>query len=247
MTGFGAFESVPDNPSGAIARALDDGRERIGVVLPVSFRGSAEAFDRTLRLLRPRRPERILCTGVHPGPGFRLERRARARLGEDRPDNDGVTGAAVSGAMGGGDGDLATRADLEALGRVLRRAGAPEVALSDDAGGYVCERLYRHALVRAAELDVTALFLHVPPLATVPLREQVRAVRALSAALREGDGARDGASFATAGARPEASACDEARSPAGPRRSFAAPPGPSYPRPSDAEPRVEELPVYPAR
>ena len=101
VTGFGAFERVDENPSGALARALDGEDGVVGVELPVTFRGCAEALDAALaRLDGP--PEAILCTGVHPEPTFRLERRARARLGNDRPDTAGETGEVVSGAMGSG-------------------------------------------------------------------------------------------------------------------------------------------------
>ena len=42
LTGFGPFESVDDNPSGALARTLDGDPGIRGVELPVTFAGSAE-------------------------------------------------------------------------------------------------------------------------------------------------------------------------------------------------------------
>jgi len=184
ITGFGAFERVEENPSGALARALDAEEGVVGVELPVTFRGSAEAWDAALAAL-PVRPAALLSLGVHPGPSFRLEQRAGPSLLTDRPDSAGETGAAVSGAMGGGEGDLFTSLELDALADALRAGGwTGEIERSADAGKYVCERIYRHVLVRGAELGVPGLFLHVPPLATVPVEEQLAPVRALVQALR---------------------------------------------------------------
>jgi len=184
ITGFGSFGSVSENPSGALARELDGDSGVVGVELPVSFRGSAAAFDTALASLPPGGPDFLLALGVHPGGGFRLERRAGAALGSDRTDNDGETGAVVSGAMGGGAGDLATDLDLPDLALELGGLGLAEVRVSEDAGGYVCERIYRHALVRAGELGCPALFLHVPPLKSVPLDSQKILARALLQSLR---------------------------------------------------------------
>ncbi|MEE8468972.1 MAG: hypothetical protein V3T22_10970 [Planctomycetota bacterium] len=184
ITGFGPFERVTENASGALARELDGDPGVVGVELPVSFRRSAAALDEALAGLEPGRPEFLLTMGVQSGPTFRLERRARAALGTGRTDNDGETGDVVSGAMGGGAGDLATDLDLPVLAAELGGLGLGEVTVSEDAGGYLCERIYRHALVRADELGCPALFLHVPPLESVPLASQVIFARALLEALR---------------------------------------------------------------
>jgi pyroglutamyl-peptidase len=184
VTGFGAFEEVRANPSGAIAAALRDapppGVRVVGGELPVSFVRSAQVLDELLEAC-PRRPDVLLALGVHGGgDGFALERRARPGLDAERVDNDGRAGDALDLS---GHGEVATGLDLERLAAVLRAAGAPRVRLSEDAGRYVCERVYHHLLVRAAELGAAGLFLHVPPVDAVPLATQVAAVRALVAAL----------------------------------------------------------------
>jgi pyrrolidone-carboxylate peptidase len=185
ISGFGAFEGVEENPSGALARTLDGDPGVVGVELPVTFRGSAQAWDEALAGLAPRRPVALLSLGVHPRASFRLERFAGATLSMDRPDCAGETGAEVSGSMGGGPGDLATTFELEPLADALRAGGwEGEVEHSQDAGGFVCQRIYRHVLVRGAELGVPGLFLHVPPLAAAPLERQAGPVRALVDALR---------------------------------------------------------------
>ena len=184
LTGFEPFLDVAVNPSGELARALRDvppaGIEVYGGVLPVSVERVPAAYDALLDQLGPRSPDLLLATGVHRGPSFRLERRARARLRSEQADNDGRPAAGTTV----GDGvDRATELDLDALERALAEAGAAETAVSDDAGGYVCERTYHHVLTRAEELGVPGLFLHVPPLDAVPLERQVEVVRAFLPAL----------------------------------------------------------------
>ena len=120
---------------------------------------------------------------MHPGPGYRLERRAGPTLGLERPDNAGERGDVVSGAMGGPEGDLVTGLDLDELLETLSSEGADSVYISEDAGGYVCERVYRHALVRAGERGAEALFFHVPPLAEVPIEAQAEVLHSLLAAM----------------------------------------------------------------
>ena len=181
ITGFGSFEGVDKNPSGALARRFDGQGPVRGAVLPVEFRASAEGLDAALA--SGPEPSLILCLGVHPGPGYRLERRAGPTLGLERPDNVGECGDVVSGEMGGPEGDLVTGLDLDELLEALSSGGADNVCISEDAGGYVCERVYRHALVRASERGAEALFFHVPPLAEVPIGAQAEVLHSLLATL----------------------------------------------------------------
>ncbi len=181
ITGFGAFEGVDENPSGALARRFDGQGAVRSAVLPVEFRASAETLDEALA--SGPEPSLILCLGVHPGPGYRLERRAGPTLGLDRPDNAGEYGDAVSGQMGGPEGDLVTGLDLESLLKTLSREREEAVSISEDAGGYVCERIYRHALVRAGERGAEALFFHVPPLTEEPIEAQAEVLHSLLGAL----------------------------------------------------------------
>lgn len=175
VTGFGPFLGVERNPSGLLAESLDadppPGLRVHGRVLPVSFAGVPGAWDAALAEMEGD-AELLLAMGVHRGPSFRLERRARARVGGGRPDNDGD-----SAPLELEGGEYATGLDLDALARALSLAGAREVAISDDAGAYVCERTYHHVLRRADELGVPGLFLHVPPLDAVDFDEQLAVVR----------------------------------------------------------------------
>jgi pyrrolidone-carboxylate peptidase len=176
VSGFGAFEKVDENPSGAIARALaldpPRGLRVRARVLPVSFARAPEGWDALLA--RSGRPALCLGIGVAKKPGFRLERYARPELKRvPRPDVDGRSAHEFSrrGAT------LESSLDLARLLAGLRRRGVADVRISRSAGGYVCERIYHHLLVRASERGVPGLFVHVPPLRFTPLARQVRVLR----------------------------------------------------------------------
>jgi len=186
VTGFGAFESVERNPSGELALALaadpPPGVAIEAVRLPVTFRGAPQAMDEALAALAPIRPDLLLSLGVHPGSSFRLETRARARMAAGRPDNAGVMGQELDMPDGP---DLATELRLGPLADSLRSSGAPEVEVSTDAGGFVCERIFRHGLELGRRLAVPALFLHVPPISAMSLEDQLPIVRTLAVELAD--------------------------------------------------------------
>lgn len=178
LSGFGAFERVRRNPSGALARALAARPPRAwrvaDVVLPVSFARAPEAWDRRYRALR--RPALLLALGVSKEESFRLERFGRPRLRRvARPDVDGAL-PALHSRHGPA---LETELELGRLARALRARGLGPLRVSRSCGGYVCERIYHHVLARGQEAGIPALFLHVPPLARVPLERQEAFVRAL--------------------------------------------------------------------
>jgi pyroglutamyl-peptidase len=181
LTGFGPFVSAAENPSGAVVERLaaspPRGVELVAAVLPVSLARVGAAYDELLARLDRSRPAALLALGVHGDPYWRLERAARARLGSAKPDNDG---AVAAGATFPGAAELQTELDLDAAAAVLRSAGADPVRVSGDAGGFVCERAYHHALGRARELGIPCLFLHVPPAAAVSAAAQLPAVAALA-------------------------------------------------------------------
>jgi len=181
VTGFGSFEEVEDNPSAAVARRLSAappaGVEIRSTVLPVSFVRAPGVIDEALAELAPRVPDLLLGLGVDKkSTGYRLELQARGRLaGAERQD---VDGAVASGATLDLGADLRTELDVAALARVLQ---AEALCLSEDAGGYVCERIYHHLLARGRELERPALFVHVPPSACRSVAEQTRFVTAVIA------------------------------------------------------------------
>jgi pyroglutamyl-peptidase len=180
VSGFGPFLDVVANPSGLVADALSGDPGVHGIVLPVSFVRSAQALDAALRGM-PRRPRALLGLGVHRGVTLRVERGARSQLESRSPDVDGMRGATLALA---GAALLETVCDVRRLADRLRELDVAPVEISGDAGGYVCERMYRHMLELGESSGVPAVFLHVPPLEVLPLEAQVRAARLLLAELR---------------------------------------------------------------
>lgn len=149
VTGFGPFPGVSDNPTAALARALDGmqiGAARvIGRVLPVSYRrGPAEA----VRLARAHDARLVLGTGVAANRATVCVERVAVRMMAGRPDVDGLTDTGLVG-------DDRVNATIDTAGL----AAALGALSSDDAGSYVCNAwLYR--VVK--ELDVPVGFVHVP-------------------------------------------------------------------------------------
>lgn len=182
LTGFGPFEDVESNPSGLLVERLEADpppawRVR-GLRLPVSFRRAPEAIDRWIDAADGP-PSLVIGLGVQKEGTYRFETRARARLAnERRRDLDGVVAAEASADAGEEDAELRTTVDLGPLVARLDDAAFP-IATSDDAGGYVCERVYHRLLAHARGLRAPCLFLHVPPLAFRPLDEQERFLRHL--------------------------------------------------------------------
>jgi len=192
LTGFGAFEQVSDNPSGFLARELDgqalSGGRVVGALLPVSFERGPQELERLVERVRP---IAILAMGVHPGDGFRIERGAGVILAPDRPDVDGVTAQDLPGRTGS---RISTGLDIVRLGQVLDAAADAEVRISDDAGGYVCESVYRRALEIGEATRTPCLFLHVPPFERLSRDQQRSAVLALLGELSDQvGGPREGA------------------------------------------------------
>lgn len=190
ITGFGPFRGhgahprIDDNPSRAIAFALERdppaGTRVRAAELPVTFLGAPAAID-ALFAGTSERPALLLGLGViSRGGGYRLERRARGRLAGERPDQDGRTASELAIDAGP---DRGTGLALEPLADAMRGAGAPAVEISSDAGAYVCERSYHALLGWGEKLAVPALFVHIPPVHELDVEQQTAIVRALVEAL----------------------------------------------------------------
>ncbi|MFT7668366.1 MAG: pyrrolidone-carboxylate peptidase [Planctomycetota bacterium] len=180
LTGFGSFLDVEANPSAEVAQALNgevlNGTRVRSVVLPVAFLRLRAAYTEALLSHASGEFTALLSMGVHRGSQFRLERRARPHLSSEKPDVDGVYAAQLEPL---GAEELSTGLDLEKLSDALRSSGASEVSVSDDAGGYVCERCCYEVLSQSRRLQIPGLFLHVPPSNLVAVPDQLAPVRAL--------------------------------------------------------------------
>lgn len=187
LTGFGPYPGRAVNPSREIARLLESepppGVRVLAAELPVSFLRAPRAVRELLRDLAPPTPDLLVGLGVHEGPYFRLERRARGRYEGARLDNDGRSAGELRPFAGA---DLECALELEPLAAALRTAGARDVRLSEDAGGYVCEITYHALLSGAREHGARAVFLHVPPADVLSTAEQAPLVRAFLAELARG-------------------------------------------------------------
>ena len=200
VTGFGPFEDRRHNPSRAVAAALEreppPGLRVRSRELPVSFLAAPREVERFVARHARSRPVLVLGLGVQRKGYFRFERRARGRTTTRRVDNDGTVGASLGSRVGP---TLRTTLDVRRLAHLLREAGAHDVRISNDAGGYVCERTYHALLESAGKRCVPALFLHVPPAKDVPSRTQARLVRAWLAALARQESAMRGRSSGVSG------------------------------------------------
>jgi pyrrolidone-carboxylate peptidase len=178
VAGFGPYYRTGDNPSGHVALALERepvaGLDVLSAVLPVAFGEVGAAWDALIARAGERKPALLLGLGMHGGANWRIEQRARGRMTSLSLDNAGVEGSGVE--LGGGE-ERENWAEWEEIAEGLRAAGAGEVVVSRDAGGFVCEASYHYLIGRARELEVPCLFLHVPDGARVPWGEQLVVVR----------------------------------------------------------------------
>jgi pyroglutamyl-peptidase len=163
VTGFDAFGGRAFNPSEAIVRGLaadPPAADVHALVLPTVY---AEAASRVAAAVRTLRPDAMLMFGLaESSPGLRLERFALNSVDSAAADNAGACRPGQP-VVPGGPAAYATACDVHAL--AARLAGAvPEVSVSTNAGGYVCNTVYYAALHAIAEsgLPTRALFVHVP-------------------------------------------------------------------------------------
>lgn len=151
VLGFGAFGSVPENPSARIARAVDGLRigagnlTVVGRVMPVSY---ARSYEFTRSVIAEVQPVFVLGIGVATGrEGPMVERVGRNVASATVPDVDDTV------LTDHGAGAPTLECDWAAP-----LAAALRLPLSDDAGEYVCNSW----LYRVLRAELPAAFLHVP-------------------------------------------------------------------------------------
>lgn len=153
VVGFGPFGRVAQNPSEALARAMDTVTTArwtvVGRVMPVSYRRCIEVTARALADVQP-----YLLLGVGVAVGRRqvtLERFGRARWRSDRSDVDGHVPGWRRGA-----GIRPARLPVDAMAR------AADIGVSDDCGDYVCNA-WLYTMLGAVPEHTRVGFVHVPP------------------------------------------------------------------------------------
>ena len=169
VTGFGPFPGAPFNPTGPLvtrlARLRRPALADIHVVAHV-FPTSYAAVDREMpELIAKHRPQALLMFGLASrAKTLRIEMRARNALAM-LPDASGQSLRRTTIHMGG-PAALALPARAHHLLSAARAAQVP-VALSRDAGRYLCNYLCWRAAEMAAQDDnlQLAAFVHVPAVA----------------------------------------------------------------------------------
>jgi pyroglutamyl-peptidase len=168
LTGFEPYGALAENPSATIALELsrraavrpDDYPGLRVAILPTEF---AKAEREIRELLQIDVPDVLLALGVAPRAlGVRLERTARNRDDAVLPDNAGDQRTLTSIVPGGPD-TFESTLPIQAMHAALGQVGVP-VAISDDAGGYVCNHLFyaaRH-VIHSRRLATRCGFVHVP-------------------------------------------------------------------------------------
>jgi pyroglutamyl-peptidase len=167
LTGFGPFPGAPVNPTGPLIRALKRKlQSRAGRQVDTHvFRTTYGAVDRELpRLLARKKPDTLLMFGLATrSRGLRVETQARNRICRS-PDAAGVVPHRRKIAEGA-PRSLPIRAPKAILLRAAKSGTLP-ARLSVNAGDYLCNYLYWHALesVGSSGGPSRAVFIHVPPL-----------------------------------------------------------------------------------
>ncbi|AKM09818.1 pyroglutamyl-peptidase I family protein [Croceicoccus naphthovorans] len=196
ITAFAPFPGVADNPTRTLLESLPSSGDTIleqaqRILLPTEYRRAPETLLQALT----ERPAAIIMTGYsHRATCITLEARATQACLPDRPDAAGRFPDAPDPLMAEAH---ETAANIAAIAQSLRVAGLP-AALSDDAGGYVCNHIYHAALSGpCAGIDAPpGLFVHLPALpdtdlaataaSTLPLAQMQRSLGIIARALIDG-------------------------------------------------------------
>ena len=166
LTGFGPFPGAPYNPTGPLVMALARRRHpalanvrRVAHIFQVSY----EAVDRELpALLKRERPAALIMFGLAKrATQVRVEMRARNAITRMVPDVSGQIPLAAT-ILPGAPPTVPLRTPAQRLLSAARATGVP-VALSRDAGRYLCNYLcWRAAEAAGTGAPRLVAFVHVP-------------------------------------------------------------------------------------
>lgn len=183
LTGFGHFPGVPENPTQAMLEAFRKDPQGLPqphrlALLDVAYRSAGSVLD---GLLDPA-PDALVMTGYsRHATKVTLEARATDYCSPDQPDISGFVPPLKADPAP----PLTTNAPLAALSMLLEDAGIA-AEISQDAGGYLCNHSYRHALDRVAEqgLPTKVLFVHLPALEGTELAQDAAGTISRADAIR---------------------------------------------------------------
>ncbi|MBI1208846.1 MAG: pyrrolidone-carboxylate peptidase [Azospirillum sp.] len=162
IAGFGRFGPYPVNPAELVVDRLRDLPGVVGAILPVSYQRASDSFAALLDRWQPRAA--VVLGLAFDSEYIRFERLARNRddcLGADADGEVRRDCPAVDGAPA----ILRTTLPAGRLARTLAAAGFP-IAISGNAGGYVCNHLFYRArhLIDQHKLAIPMGLIHIPPL-----------------------------------------------------------------------------------
>lgn len=170
LTAFEPFGVVSDvNPSATVVSQVAHQKDVPWVHIPVTYDGG---WRKAVDAARSHNPHTVLVCGFAKDvAGLQLERYARNLCTSTTPDNDGIIREGQPAIAGGVD-HYVSALNLDALATTLRSKGH-DIAISDDAGGYVCNHTYY--MVTSEMPSTRVLFVHMDA------RENTEsAIRALS-------------------------------------------------------------------
>jgi len=167
VAGFGPFPGAPNNPSGALVRALERrrrpglaGARIISAVIPTNYAAVSGEFS---DLLREHDPDAVLLFGLASRAKFmRVERRAVNAVTGVHPDA-ARDKSATRRLFPNGPAELQVRAPVAALLHAARSAGV-DARPSRDAGRYICNAALVTALetARQSGRPKRIAFVHIP-------------------------------------------------------------------------------------
>jgi pyroglutamyl-peptidase len=167
VAGFGPFPGAAKNPSGQLARAVahsrraaSSGAEIISAVIPTVYR---EVSSTLSHVLKAEKPDAVLMFSLAGStPFMRIETRAANVASGVHPDAAGKKPAHHS-LIAGSPQILYARAPVHRLLAAARGAGA-KAKLSVNAGSYICNAAFFHALDVARKTDTPkwVAFVHIP-------------------------------------------------------------------------------------
>lgn len=164
-TGFSVFPGAPENPTAWAIGELErehwtpQGTRLITRVLPVRY----DIWPDIAEIIDRHRPDAVIGFGLSAkATGFTLESTARNQLGHGRPDAAGTL-ATSAHLSDGGRSTYPSRLPLREIEAALKQADLP-VALSGDAGDYICNLFFYRLMTHAAEHATPRIggFIHVP-------------------------------------------------------------------------------------
>ena len=188
LTGFEPFGGASFNPSGAIVQEIGrhgiDGVEIITAVLPVEFKRSAEIL---IDLIKTHQPSVVISLGQAEGRDFIGPEQVAINLANARiADNAGVKLENQKVDPNAADGYFSTlpiRAIVDAISALGMNA-----KVSYSAGAFICNEIFFTAQSFLQASTVISGFIHLPlapnqspefpGLPTMPLEDQVAAIRA---------------------------------------------------------------------